>query len=142
MPVLNPLIYLVAAVCFLYLFLMYVLQKSKSRIHEKTIIEAKNAYEIAQAQLKESRNKLFDTISSIYGYEYGYMVRNGEMWIGMPTHLILVAKGKANNIKQTADTNALIQTWIYHNVDQFGKTQTSLEINIKNGLVLKWDEKY
>ena len=142
MPELNPLIYVVAAMCLLYLVLMYVLQKSKSRKHEQAITEAKTAYDQAQAKLKESRNKLLDTISSIYGNEYGYMVRNGEMWIGMPTQLLLIAKGKANNIKQTADTNALMQTWIYNKVDQFGKTQSSLEVSIKNGLVLKWDEKY
>ncbi len=142
MPELNPLIYVVAAVCFLYLVLMYVLQKSKSRKHEKTITEAKTAYETAQTLLIERKNKLLDTISSIYGNEYGYMVRNGEMWIGMPAQLLIVAKGKANNIKQTVDTNAVMQTWIYNNMDQFGKTQSSLEINIKNGLVLKWDEKH
>ena len=142
MPELNPLIYAVAAICFLYLVLMYVLQKLKSRKHEQAITEAKNAYDEAQAQLKESKNKLLDTISSIYGNEYGYMVRNGEMWIGMPTQLLLIAKGKATNIKQTADTNAVMQTWIYNKVDQFGKVQSSLEVNIKNGLVLKWDEKY
>lgn len=142
MPQLNPIIYIVAAVCFTYLILMYVLQKSKSRKHEQKINQAKAAYDEAQAQLKESKNKLLDTISSIYGNEYGFMVRNGEMWIGMPTQLLLIAKGKANNIKQTADTNAVMQTWIYNKVDQFGKIQSSLEINIKNGLVLKWDEKY
>jgi hypothetical protein len=140
MPEINPIVYAIAAVCFTYLLAMYIMQRVKSKKLDNKTAETKAAYEEAKAQLKESRDKLIDAIARVYGNDYAYMVSTETLWEGMPTQLLLVAKGKANNIKQTADTNAIFQTWSYHKLDSMGKTKSSLEITIKNNLVIRWEE--
>lgn len=140
MPEINPIVYGVAGLCFTYLLAMYIMQRVKSKSLEKKTAEAKANYEEAKVALKESKDKLIDTIAKIYGNDYAYMVSTATLWEGMPTQLLLIAKGKANNIKQSADTNSIMQTWSYHKLDSTGKAKSTLEVTIKNNLVIRWED--
>ncbi len=56
-------------------------------------------------------------------------------------HLLLLAKGKANSIKQSVDTNAITQTWVYNNDDsKKGASKAEIEVVIQNNEVLSWKQ--
>jgi hypothetical protein len=55
--------------------------------------------------------------------------------------LLMLAKGKANNVKQTADTNVVTQIWTYSLFDEkSGRHTPSFEVVLRNGLVESWTE--
>lgn len=137
----NIVVYAVAGACFIYLLLMYIMQKVKSKGFDNRLQSAQREYEEAKKNLSENRHKLIQIIGDIYGHSYGHMVNIGTLWEGMPMHLLLVAKGKANNIKQTVDTNAIMQTWYYTQYDpKTGGHKPSLEVVLKNNMVVRWQE--
>lgn len=141
MPPINPIVLGIAAACIVFLVAMYVLQRIKSTQNEKVVAQAKADFEDAKEKLKESKRALIESISKIYGNDYAYQVSNGLLWVGMPTQLLLIAKGKASNIKQSADTNSVTQVWLYNTTDQTGKVKHAMEVFIKNNLVIKWEDK-
>ncbi|TAE79426.1 MAG: hypothetical protein EAY81_11280 [Bacteroidetes bacterium] len=125
----------------LYLAIMYVLQRLKSAQHQKAIMAAKDAYDNVKNSQREEKEKIIESIIAVYGYESGKKVRNGEVWVGMPMHLLLLAKGKANSIKQSVDTNAITQTWVYNSGDDSRKgAKADIEVVIQNNQVQSWKQ--
>lgn len=125
----------------IYLTIMYILQRLKSAQHQKAIAEAKQAYDNVKNAQREEKEKIIDNIISVYGYESGKKVRNGELWVGMPMHLLLLAKGKANSIKQSVDTNAITQTWVYQSGDETKKgARAEIEVVMQNNQVQSWKQ--
>ncbi len=125
----------------LYLLVMYILQRLKSAQHQKAIAAAKAAYDNVKHAQQEEKEKIVESIISVYGYESGKKVRNGELWVGMPMHLLLLAKGKANSIKQSVDTNAITQTWVYNNDEsKKGASRAEIEVIIQNNEVQSWKQ--
>lgn len=125
----------------IYLLVMYILQRLKSAQHQKSIVAAKAAYENVKNAQQEEKERIIESIISVYGYESGKKVRNGELWVGMPMHLLLLAKGKANSIKQSVDTNAITQTWVYNNEhSKKGVSKAEIEVVIQNNEVQSWKQ--
>ncbi len=137
----NITVYLVSGVCLLYLILMYIIQKVKSGKQSYAVTKAQNEYNEAKSALEENKKKLIGLIGDVYGHSYAHMVSMGSLWQGMPMNLLMLAKGKANNVKQTADTNAVTQIWTYSLFDEkSGRHTPSFEVVLRNGLVESWTE--
>lgn len=137
----NIAVYLVSGLCLLYLVLMYIIEKVKSGKQSSAVIKAQTEYNEAKAALEENKKKLIGLIGEVYGNSYAHMVSMGSLWQGMPMNLLMLAKGKANNVKQTADTNAVTQIWTYSLFDEkSGKHTPSFEVVLRNGLVESWTE--
>lgn len=141
MPEINKeyLLYGVIVLGVAYLLVMYIMQRVKSASHQKAIVKAKTAYDEARNNQKEEREKIVENIIEVYGYESGKKVRNGELWVGMPIHLLLLAKGKANSIRQSVDTNTITQTWIYTQGEGKKASSKDIEVIIRNNQVHSWN---
>ncbi len=137
----NLNVYIVIALCSLYLIVMYIIQKVKSGKQSAVIVKAQNDYNEAKVALEENKKKLIGLIGEVYGNSYAHMVSMGSLWEGMPMNLLMLAKGKANNVKQSADTNAVTQVWTYSLFDErTGKHTPSFEVVLRNGLVESWKD--
>lgn len=134
-------VYIVVAICMLYLVIMYVVQKIKSGKQSAVVLKAQQECNDAKVALDENKKKLLGLIGDVYGHNYAHMVSMGSLWEGMPMNLLMLAKGKANNVKQSADTNAVTQIWTYSLFDErTGKHTPCFEVVLRNGLVESWTE--
>ncbi|MBP9688582.1 MAG: hypothetical protein KBE91_03160 [Bacteroidia bacterium] len=141
MEKINIVVYIVAALCLLYLVLVYVLQKIKFSKSNSKIEKAKAEFKEAKELLETNKQKLIGYIGDVYGHNYAHMVSMGILWEGMPLNLLMLAKGRADNVKQTADARAITQTWIYSTFDdRSGTHKPNLEVILKNNLVESWVE--
>lgn len=139
MKEINLNVFIIIGVCVCYLIVMYIIQKIKSVKQSGVVVKAKNDYNEAKAALEENRIKLIGLIGEVYGHSYAHMVSMGSLWEGMPMNLLMLAKGKANNVKQSADTKAVTQIWTYALFDdRTGKHTPSFEVVLRNGLVESW----
>jgi hypothetical protein len=120
---------------------MYVVQSIKSGKHTSFIKQSQNEYNVAKVALDDNKKKLLGLIGDVYGHNYAHMVSMGSLWEGMPMNLLMLAKGKASNVKQSADTNAVTQIWTYSLFDErAGKHTPCFEVVLRNGLVESWTE--
>ncbi len=141
MDKINIVVYIVAALCLLYLVLVFVVEKIKFSKSSAKITKAQLEYKEAKDLLEINKQKLIGYIGDVYGHNYAHMVSMGMLWQGMPLNLLMLAKGRADNVKQTADTRAITQTWIYATFDeQTGSHKPKLEVILKNNLVDSWVE--
>lgn len=141
MIVTDNVLYGVIAVCVVYLAAMYVLQRVKAGSHEKKIQKAREEYEQAKQAQQQEKTKLIETISFVYGNEQAHYVSMGKLWVGMPMHLLMIALGKANNIKQSVAVDAITQVWYYSEFDKLkGANQDKLEVVLVNNEVVSWKE--
>jgi len=125
----------------MYLLILYILQIVKDKGKSKNIAAAKAEYDEVRNDQKKNREKLIDAIGEVYGFNYASMVRSGQLWQGMPVNLLLIAKGKASNIRQTVDTKAISQIWQYFSGDKYAVSQKpQLEVVIRNNEVISWEE--
>lgn len=137
----DEILYGIIAACLLYLVVMYIMQKVKSGLQRKNLARAKTQYEEARKNLDDEKRKLIDNISLIYGQEQANYVSMGRMWVGMPMPLLMVAKGKANNIRQTVGVDTVTQTWLYTETDSVtGRTKEKMEVMLVNNEVSGWKE--
>lgn len=140
MQITDNVLYGIIGACVLYLIVMYILQKIKAGINSKRIKKAQASYEEARVALNQQKQKLIDQISFIYGAEQAHYVSMGKLWVGMPQHLLMVARGKANNIKQSVGVDMITQTWHYTEHDKTRGTKQNLEVLIVNNQVNSWKE--
>lgn len=141
MQITDNILYGIIGACVLYLVAMYILQKVKAGVNSKRVKKAQASYEEARNTLKQQKEKLIDQISFIYGAEQAHYVSMGKLWVGMPQHLLMVARGKANNIKQSVGVDMITQTWYYSEFDKMrGATRETLEVHIVNNQVSSWKE--
>jgi hypothetical protein len=137
----DEIFYGIIGACVLYLIVMYILQKVKMGLQRRNIQKAKVQYTEAKIALDEEKKKLIDSISLIYGLEQANYVAMGRMWVGMPMSLLMVAKGKANNIRQTVGVDSIAQTWLYMETDRStGKSREKMEVMLVNNEVSGWKE--
>ena len=125
----------------IYLTILYYLQNIKDKGKAQSIAAAKAEYDEVRNDQKNNRDKLIEAIGEVYGFNYASMVRTGQLWQGMPVNLLLIAKGKASNIRQTVDTKAISQIWQYFSGDKYAVSQKpKLEVVIRNNEVISWEE--
>ena len=141
MEKINNVVYLVAAGCLLYLFIVYILERVKFSKAKKNIKIAKAEFEEAKDLHETNKQKLIGFIGDVYGHNYAHMITMGILWEGMPMNLLMLTKGRANSVKQTADARSIIQTWTYTLFDKRTASQKPyFEVVLKNNLVQTWVE--
>ncbi len=140
LPYFHPYVYVVIALCIGYLIINYTIQLIRYKRLVRNISITKKKYDEIVHENKQNKTKLIDAIGDIYGNKYANLISIGDMWEGMPANLLLLSKGRADNIKQTVDTNSVIQYWRYSTKDSKGHIKKNLLITIKNNIVVSWSE--
>ena len=129
---------IIMAVCIAYSVLM---QLSKTSERNQAISSAESHYAAAEDDRKRSRQKLMESISTAYGSEKADKVANGTIWMGMPLHLLLVANGNANEIKESFYRNNRIEKWYYGEyVNRLGNYKYTFEVTLENDEIVGWQD--
>jgi hypothetical protein len=119
------------------LIVLIYLQIKGNREHEDNITSAQTALRIATQDLTVKRNNLFQSITSIYGQEIADTVDKGNIYNGMPNFLLVLAKGYADNVKESFYKDTRIEKWYYGEyVNRLGNYNYTLEITLENDEVV------
>lgn len=125
----------------IYLAFIIYRQISKTITRNKTIRVAENKLNQAIDSQNLIKKKLIDSISKIYGKEKADRVNKGTIWINMPAHLLKVAMGKGENIKESIYRGVITQKWYYGKYQtRLGTYRYKLEITIENNEVVGWKD--
>lgn len=125
----------------IYLVFMTYRQISKTISRNKTIRTAENELNRAVNNQSLIKKKLIDSISKVYGQEKASRVNKGTIWINMPIHLLKVAMGKGENIKESIYRGVITQKWYYGKYQtRLGTYRYKLEITIENNEVVGWKD--
>lgn len=117
------------------------MQVSKTNERKLSISDAQSKYDIAENDRKQSRQKLLNSISKAYGSDKADKVAKGTIWMGMPMHLLLVASGKANEVKESFYRSNRIEKWYYGEyVNRLGNYKYTLEVTLENDEIVGWQD--
>lgn len=127
--------------CSIYLIYIIAMHISKSSGRINAIKIAQKEYNIAMSNQIASKKGLKDSIAKIYGQEIAEKVHAGTFWIGMPMHLLMVALGKANDIKESIYKGKTTEKWYYGKYQtRLGTYKYKLEIILENDEVVGWKD--
>ena len=102
---------------------------------------AKSEYESANENFKLAKAKLLKSVSEVHGNEQANKVAQGIIWMAMPKHLLLVAKGKAYDIKESYYKETKTEKWYYGEyINRLGNYKYTLEITLENDEVVGWKD--
>jgi len=125
-------------IVLVFIFLVY-LQIKGNREHEDNVITAQTTLHLATDDLNIKRRNLFQSITDVYGNETADLVDKGNVYIGMPNFLLIIAKGYADNVKESFYKNIRIEKWYYGEyVNRLGNYNYTLEITLENDEVVGW----
>ncbi|PIQ49052.1 MAG: hypothetical protein COW03_07010 [Cytophagales bacterium CG12_big_fil_rev_8_21_14_0_65_40_12] len=117
------------------------MQISKSYSRKNAIKLAQQDYELGKSDQVATKRKLIDSIANIYGQEKAQKVNVGTIWIGMPMSLLMVALGKANDIKESVYKGITTEKWYYGEYQtRLGTYKYKLEITLENDEVVGWKD--
>ena len=97
----------------IYMIYIIYMQKISNKRRNNEIAFANSEYEIADENFKLIKEKLLKSVSEIHGHKKAEQIAQGIIWISMPKHLLLVAKGKAYDIKESIYKDIVIEKWYY-----------------------------
>ena len=98
----NEIIRYGALVIILLVFVYLIYKQLQSdKQHQDNIISSETAVRMATEELNAKRNNLFHSMEEVYGQEIVDIVNKGNLYVGMPNFLLIVAKGYANNVKES-----------------------------------------
>jgi len=127
--------------CSIYLIYIITMQVSKINSRKNAINEAQEEYDLAKNDQVRTKNSLIDSITKIYGKENAEKVNAGTIWTGMPIHLLLVALGKANEIKENTYKGTTSEKWYYGEYQtRLGTYKYKFEITLENDEVVGWKD--
>jgi uncharacterized protein YpmB len=127
--------------CSIYLVYIIAMQISKSESRKSATKVAQQEYDLAKSDQIATKNKLIDSIAKIYGREKADKVNVGTIWIGMPMHLLMVALGKANDLKESIYKGTTTEKWYYGEYQtRLGTYKYKLEITLENDEVVGWKD--
>lgn len=128
-------------VCIVYLTINTLLQITKSKQRNASIEKAQREYDIALNEQTLTKRKLFDSISNVYGQEKADRVNDGTIWVGMPMYLLMVAVGRAKDIKESITKGKKIEKWYYGEYQtRVGTYKYKLEVTLENDVVAGWKD--
>lgn len=129
------------SLCALTLIYLVVMQIIKTKKRTNSIDNAQIDYDDAIRERNLTKKKLMASITKVYGKEKANKVANGIIWIGMPMHLLLVAVGKANDIKESIYREKRVEKWYYGEYQtRLGTYKYKLEIIVENDEVVGWKD--
>ena len=116
-----------------------IMQATKTDERNSTIDFAKSEHEIASANYQMAKKNLFDSITKVHGEEKTELVAKGTIWKGMQRHLLLIAKGRANDIQESIHKDIITEKWYYGEyVNRLGNYKYTFEIILENDEIVGW----
>lgn len=129
------------SICTIYLIYIVVMQMTKSDSRNHAIKLAQQDYDNAKNEKLHTKKKLIDSIAKVYGTEKAEKVNAGTIWMGMQMHLLMVALGKANDIKESIYKGTTTEKWYYGEYQtRLGTYKYKLEITLENDEVVGWKD--
>lgn len=115
------------------------MQQTKTYERNNAIAFAKSEHRIATENHKLIKHKLFESIIKVHGKEKADLIAQKLIWTGMERHLLLIAKGKAYNIKESIYKDITTEKWYYGEyTNRLGNYKYSFEITLENDKVVAW----
>ena len=135
----DTIFYLGLLIVLLAFLALIYLQIKGNREHEENVMTAETALRTATLDLSQKRRTLFQSITEIFGQENANLVDNGEIYIGMSSFLLVIAKGYAAHIKESSYKDTKTEKWYYDEyVNRLGNINYNFEITLENGDVVGW----
>lgn len=135
----SPVSILVIIVTLLYFSWMIYRQYQQTGLRKNLIAEAYTAWQKADLESQQMKEKLLKDIANIYGENAAEKINQGKIWIGMPVSLLPLAAGKAQDVKESLYKNAKTEKWYYGRyVNRLGNAKYTLEVTIEDNTVAGW----
>lgn len=131
---LLPIIIIAITTGLLVFLLLSRSDKRVDQIHGKEKAGAELA--ASRAVYEKLETRLFDIIENRVDRKYIREIREGEVTIGMPAELLLMAWGHPAEIKARAGE----ETWIYPQEKNAAEQTGVTEVQILNKKVLSWKD--
>ncbi|VDH02920.1 hypothetical protein [Bergeyella zoohelcum] len=125
------------------LYLIYAIYKQATEVLERDdkIMIAEQNLNRAKKELGEAKQRVIGQITQVFGRERADKVDKGIVWVGMPYILLMVAMGKAQDIKESLYKGVLIEKWYYGKYQtRLGTYKYKLEITLEDGEVVGWKD--
>ncbi len=125
----------------LYVIASAVFQHWKLEERNRTIENAEFDYLAAKTEYDTAYKKLFLNIAEFYGEARAAQVANGTLWPEMPSHLVIVARGEAEDVKTSFFKGKNTERWYYGGfVNRLGTQKYRLELIVENGVLVGWKD--
>ena len=123
---------------FVYHLIVHILE-TKNRNNQIEI--AQNYMLKANREFNSAKDDLISEIAKQYNSEYAERVSKGTIWIGMPDTLLLVAMGKAGEIKESFFKDKVTEKWYYDGYrTRLNTYKYRLEVIVENYTVAGWKD--
>ena len=128
----------ISIVLLAFIALIYLQIKSNGE-HAGNVTVAETALRNATIDLDQKRRNLFQSITETFGQERANQINNGEIYVGMSSFLVIIAKGYAEDIKESFYKDIRTEKWYYDGyVNRLGNTNYNFEITLENEEVVGW----
>jgi hypothetical protein len=125
----------------IYLSVSVVYQRQKAEQWKKQIQRIQQDYLSAKTKFETTRGTMLNKISSLYGEDRAEQLDQGGLWHEMPSHLVVVSKGKAEDVKKSFLRGKNIERWYYGGfVNRLGTRKYKLELTFENELLVGWKD--
>jgi hypothetical protein len=115
------------------------LQLTKSDERNDEISKAISEYEIAEQDAQTAKSNAIAQIAKAYGQDKAQKVIEGTIWMDMPMHLLLICRGKPNEIKESNYKGTVIEKWYYGEyINRLGNYKYTLELTLENDYLVGW----
>ena len=128
-----------SALILLYLVVGLISQILKRYNVKRKIKFAKAEYETAKNNCVTAKNNISKSITNTYGPKKAAKFHQGDVWKGMHKHLLVIAKGRANNIMKTVYNTVVTEKWQYGKyVNILGQDNYTFEVTLEDNIVMDW----
>jgi hypothetical protein len=129
------------AIGTLYLIFCGILQHRKSEERRHAIEDAEFAWISAKGDSEKARNEMLSAIADVYGKEKAIKVDEGTIWEGMPSHLLLAARGGPEDTKEGYFKGKRTERWYYDAyATRLGTVKYKLELILENDALVGWKD--
>lgn len=112
-------------------------QISKQNEYNNCINSTTFEYNLAKDNRNEAKKNALNKITIAYGKNMAQTVADGKFHVGMATHLLLMSKGRPNDIKSSVYKDDYFEKWYYGEyVNRLGNYKYTLEISLENDVVV------
>jgi hypothetical protein len=84
---------------------------------------------------------LYELVEKYYGIERAEQLKNKDIWYRMPIELLRMAKGHEDTNKKEVNGRSIIERLYFGKfINRLGNEKYSLEVKVKDGIVIGWKE--
>ena len=138
----NTTIFLVICIFLgLYLVLNLILQITKTLSRNQKIKKAKKQMLKAIEDKNIAKENLIQELSNHFDSEISKKVSQGNIWSGMPDFLLIIALGKASEIKESFFHGITTEICYYGRYKtRLGNIRYNREVTLENKIVVGWKD--